>query len=145
MTIFIDDLRKQLFPLWANKCFFVIDTSTTSTIYVNIHTFCENKNYAIYEIIVINERYMEMSSIFALRYKQIGRKVAYYRRLRNLTQEALANKINISTSYLSKIECGNYPKSVSLSVLMSIAEGLDIELYLLVKFEENETAWKKFT
>jgi transcriptional regulator with XRE-family HTH domain len=81
---------------------------------------------------------MEMSSILALRYKQIGRKVAYYRRLRNLTQEALAQKINISTSYLSKIECGNYPKSVSLSVLMAIAGGLNIELYLLLKFDEQD-------
>jgi transcriptional regulator with XRE-family HTH domain len=88
---------------------------------------------------------MEMILIFALRYKQIGRKVAYYRRLRNLTQEALAKKVNISTSYLSKIECGNYPKSVSLSVLMVIASGLDIELYLLLKFDEKEITWKEYT
>lgn len=88
---------------------------------------------------------MEMISIFALRYKQIGRKVAYYRRLRNLTQEALAKKINISTSYLSKIECGNYPKSISLSVLMVIASGLDIELYVLLKFDEEDLAWKGCT
>lgn len=119
----------------------VTDTSSTITIYVNTSTVCENKKYAIYEIIVMNERYMEMISIFAIRYKQIGRKVAYYRRLRNLTQEALAKKINISTSYLSKIECGKYPKSVSLSVLISISEGLDVELYLLVKFDEKDLGW----
>ena len=102
----------------------------------------ENNQEAICEIIVINDQYMEMISILALRYKQIGGKVAYYRRLRNLTQEALAKKINISTSYLSKIECGKYPKSVSLSVLISISEGLDIELYLLVKFDEKDLGWK---
>gem|GEM_PF-1222499 len=133
---------RHLFALWANRCLFIIETSNTITICVNNGTVCENKIYAIYEIIVIKEQCVEMISIFAIRYKQIGRKIAYYRRLRNLTQEALAKKINISTSYLSKIECGNYPKSVSLSVLMSIAEGLDIELYLLVKFDEKDLGWK---
>ena len=121
---------------------FVIITSNASTICVNTHTMYENNQEAICEIIVINDQYMEMISILALRYKQIGGKVAYYRRLRNLTQEALAKKINISTSYLSKIECGKYPKSVSLSVLISISEGLDIELYLLVKFDEKDLGWK---
>jgi DNA-binding XRE family transcriptional regulator len=124
--------------------FLLVDITSTVTIYVNIHTACENQNCAVYEIIVINGQYMEMISIFAMRYKQIGRKVAYYRRLRNLTQEALAKKINISTSYLSKIECGSYPKSVSLSVLMAIAVGLDIDLYLLFKFDERGSNWKEY-
>ena len=75
--------------------------------------------------------------MLALKYKQIGGKIAYYRRLKNLTQVEFAKKINISTSYLSKIECGNYPKSVSLSVLIAIANGLDIELYLLFKLDEE--------
>lgn len=83
--------------------------------------------------------------MLAFKYKQIGRKIAYYRRLKNLTQAELAQKINISTSYLSKIECGNYPKSVSLSVLMAIACGLGIELYLLLKFDDEEIAWKECT
>ncbi|SEJ54403.1 DNA-binding transcriptional regulator, XRE-family HTH domain [Propionispira arboris] len=75
--------------------------------------------------------------MLAFKYKQIGRKIAYYRRMKNLTQGDLARKINISTSYLSKIECGSYPKSVSLSVLIAIAQGLDMELYLLFKFDEE--------
>lgn len=127
--------------LLINYLSFVIAPSSTSTICVYIHTVYENIKSAIHEIIVRKEQYMEMISIFALRYKQIGRKVAYYRRLRSLTQEALAKKINISTSYLSKIECGNYPKSVSLSVLMTIAVGLDMDLYLLFKFDEDDLDW----
>lgn len=79
-----------------------------------------------------------MSKIFTFRYKQIGRKVAYYRQLRNLTQEELAKRINISTSSLGKIERGKYNNNISLSMLMLIAEGLKIDLTMLVNFDERE-------
>lgn len=79
-----------------------------------------------------------MITIFAFRFKQIGRKIAYYRRLRNLTQAELARKINISTSTLGKIECGRYNNNLSLSMLMTIADGLNINLVLLVTFEAKE-------
>ena len=79
-----------------------------------------------------------MSKIFTFRYKQIGRKVAYYRQLRNLTQEELAKRINISTSSLGKIERGKYNNNISLSMLMLIAEGLKIGLTMLVNFDESE-------
>lgn len=83
---------------------------------------------------------VEMIAIFAFKYRQIGRKIAYYRRLRNLTQEELARRINISTSTLGKIECGRYNNNLSLSMLMSIAEGLNIDLVLLVTFDERENS-----
>lgn len=82
---------------------------------------------------------MEVSAIYSFRYKQIGRKIAYYRRLRNLTQEELARRVNISISTLGKIECGRYNNNLSLSMLMNIADGLNIDLVLLVTFDERET------
>lgn len=86
---------------------------------------------------------MEMISIYTFRYRQIGRKIAYYRRLRNLTQEELASRINISTSTLSKIECGRYNNNLSLSMLLAIADGLNIELSILVTFDEREQELEK--
>ena len=77
--------------------------------------------------------------MFAFRYKQIGRKIAYYRRLRDLTQEQLARRVNISVSTLGKIECGKYNKNLSLSMLMTIAEGLNIDLVMLVDIDPRET------
>ena len=79
---------------------------------------------------------VEVRMIFEFRYKQIGRKIAYYRKLRNLTQEQLAQKINISKSSLGKIECGHYNHSISLSILMAIADGLKIDLDLLIKVDK---------
>lgn len=62
------------------------------------------------------------------RYKQIGCRIAYFRKLCNLTQIELADKIGMSSGYLSKIECGNYQKSISLSMLMNIADGLGVDV-----------------
>ena len=71
-------------------------------------------------------------------YKQIGNKVAYYRKMRNLTQDELADRVNISVSSLSKLERGKYNNNIPLSMLIMIAEGLKIDVSLLVTFDERE-------
>ena len=79
---------------------------------------------------------MDVSRIII--YRQIGAKVAYYRTLRQMTQEELANKIHISRSTLGRIERGKYNEGVSLATLLDIADGLHIELSHLVSFTEEE-------
>ena len=71
-------------------------------------------------------------------YKQIGNKVAYYRKLRNLTQDELADRVNISVSSLSKLERGKYNNNIPLSMLIMIAEGLRIDVSMLVTFDDRE-------
>lgn len=75
--------------------------------------------------------------MFAMQYKMIGLKIAYYRKLRGYTQGQLAGKIGISTTYLGQIERGNNGKSYSLETLLSIAVGLDIDVNLLLSSSEN--------
>lgn len=72
-----------------------------------------------------------------MRYKMIGLKIAYYRKMRGYTQGQLAGKIGISTTYLGQIERGNNCKSYSLETLLSIAVGLDIDVNLLLSSSEN--------
>ena len=62
--------------------------------------------------------------MFASRYKKIGAKIVFYRKLKSMTQEKLAEEVGITPQYLSRIENGGYTKSVSLSTLMKIAEKL---------------------
>lgn len=81
---------------------------------------------------------LEMIAIYTFRYKQIGRKIAYYRQLSDLTQELLANRANISVSSLSKIERGKYNKNLSLSMLFCIAASLNIEVTSLLTFSDEE-------
>lgn len=72
----------------------------------------------------------------------LGRKIAYYRGLKHLSQAQLAKKISISTSYLSKIERADVG-SISLSTLLQIALGLGIQAYMLLKLDDSEILVEK--
>lgn len=71
-------------------------------------------------------------------FRQIGAKIAYYRALRSMRQDELAKKIHIDKSVLSRIERGKYHNNISVSMLISIADGLQIEPALLLTFTELE-------
>ena len=68
--------------------------------------------------------------------KQVGAKIAYYRTLLELSQDALAEKANIGTSVLRRIERGRYRDDLSLVLLMNIAEGRRIDISFLVSFTD---------
>lgn len=69
-------------------------------------------------------------------YRQIGLNVAHYRKLKNLTQEELAEKVPMSRGHLSRIEAPNVTTYFSIAVLMNIADALGIEVYKLLRFED---------
>ncbi len=64
--------------------------------------------------------------LFALKYKEIGLKIAYYRKKKGYTQAQLAEMVGISSNYLSLIERGNKGQSYSMETLFKIAEALEI-------------------
>lgn len=63
------------------------------------------------------------------RYINLGLNIAFYRKLRGLTQEKLAEKIDISRTHMSRIETADC--AVSLDVVFNISDALDIEPYKL--------------
>ena len=69
-------------------------------------------------------------------YKMIGLNIAYYRKLKGLTQLQLAEKINISRTHMSNIEAPNMPTSISLETLLDIADALDIPVTSLLDFHK---------
>lgn len=71
------------------------------------------------------------------RYIQIGLKIAYYRKMNNLTQEQLSEKIDRSTGYLSQVETPNFIQPISLEMLFSIADTLHIPPYKFLEFDEQ--------
>lgn len=77
-----------------------------------------------------------MDDQFQSEFKQLGLKIAYYRKLRNLTQEALAEKIDRSAAFIGHVEAPNVKKSVSLSTLFAIAKALDVPVYKFFVFDD---------
>lgn len=70
------------------------------------------------------------------RYIRLGLNIAYYRKLRSLTQMELAEKVNISRTHISNIEAPNMPVSVSLDKLFDIADVLDVSVDRLFDFKD---------
>jgi transcriptional regulator with XRE-family HTH domain len=66
------------------------------------------------------------------RHRQIfGQKVRLYRKLKSLTQEKLAEKADLTPSYLSDVERGLV--NISLDAMARIAKSLGIEIENLVR------------
>lgn len=61
-------------------------------------------------------------------HRLIGAKIAYCRSVRGLTQSELAERIGISSDTLSRIERGQYWQSLSVDLLLDIAEALQVEV-----------------
>jgi transcriptional regulator with XRE-family HTH domain len=76
----------------------------------------------------------------------LGKGIRFYRQQRQLSQANLAEKANISITFLSNIERGiKYPTSDTLS---AIANGLDVEVFELFRHDhspaENRNLFERF-
>ena len=58
------------------------------------------------------------------KYKQLGLNIAYYRKLRGLSQIQLAEMVNISRTHMSRIEIADC--AVSLDVVFEICDVLQV-------------------
>ena len=69
-------------------------------------------------------------------YRQIGLKIAYYRKLRGLTQEELAEQVGVTPAFIGHLEAHNIAKALSLDTLFDIAAVLEVPAYKFLCFEE---------
>lgn len=78
-------------------------------------------------------------------YKQIGAKIAYYRKLTGITQEELANRVCIDRTVINRIENGKYNESLSLDTLLNIADAMEVKPTVFLKFNKFEkNLWNKY-
>ncbi len=77
-----------------------------------------------------------MKEVYDDKYLQIGLKISYYRKLRGLTQEQLAEKVERTPAFIGHVEAPNVRKAVSLDTLFDIAEALDVPPYKFLMFDE---------
>ncbi len=71
------------------------------------------------------------------KYKQLGLKIAYYRKMKGYTQEELAEKLDINAAFLGHVEAPNIDKAISLDTLFDIADLLDVPPYKFLDFDGN--------
>ena len=65
--------------------------------------------------------------------KQLGRKIAYFRRVADMTQQTLAERIRVAPETISRIETGAL--APSLNTLLQIGEGLGVEIREFFDFQ----------
>ena len=74
--------------------------------------------------------YMDQTQIE--KYKAFGLNVSFYRRKRELTQEQLAELLEIERNHMSNIELAKV--GTSLDVVFRLADALEVPVYKLFEF-----------
>lgn len=77
-----------------------------------------------------------MKTIYKEQYRQIGLKIAYYRKLRGLTQEDLAEQVGVTPAFIGHLEAPNISKALSLDTLFDIAAVLEVPPHKFLCFED---------
>lgn len=70
-------------------------------------------------------------------FRLLGLTIAYYRKLRGLTQAELAEATNLSRTHISNIEAPNGKTSISLNKLFDIAGVLEVPVKDLFDFRDT--------
>lgn len=70
-------------------------------------------------------------------FRLLGLTIAYYRKLRGLTQAELAEATNLSRTHISNIEAPNGKTSISLNKLFDIADVLEVPMKDLFDFRDT--------
>ena len=70
------------------------------------------------------------------RYREIGQQVAYYRKHGQMTQEELAEKLDVSRQHIAAIEAPNVNRKISTDLLFDIAYLLKIEPKCLLEHQK---------
>ena len=71
------------------------------------------------------------------KYRQLGLKISFYRKLRGMTQEQLAEKLSLSVAFIGHVEAPNINKAISLDTLFDIAEVLDVPVHRFLMFDDD--------
>lgn len=82
------------------------------------------------DVVRLKEKHLE-------KYRQLGLKISYYRKLRGSTQEELAEELGLSPAFIGHVEAPNINKAISLDTLFDIADALDIPAYRFLHFDQD--------
>lgn len=70
--------------------------------------------------------------------RELGLKIAFYRKERGLTQKELAQRLRVSRTHISNIEAAEMKTSVSLDLLLRICLELQVRPEDMMRLEASE-------
>lgn len=68
---------------------------------------------------------------------ELGLNIAYYRKLKGITQAQLAQMVGISRTHISNIEAQKMPTQISVETLLKVADALEIKTWKLFAFRSE--------
>jgi len=71
------------------------------------------------------------------KYRNIGLRIAYFRKMKGLTQEELAEAVDKSVGYISAIEAVKVDRAISLDLLFDIEKILGIPAHKFLQFDDE--------
>ena len=71
---------------------------------------------------------MITNNVLHEQYNTFRENIKEYRKIANLTQEDLAEKADLSISYIKQIESNKEFKNVSLTVILKLSKALDVSV-----------------
>ena len=77
-----------------------------------------------------------MDKKFRDEYRNLGLRIAYYRKKKGYTQEELAELIDRNPVFVGHVEAPGVNKSLSLDTLFAIAKALEVPVYKFFLFDE---------
>ncbi len=76
--------------------------------------------------------------------KLLGQRIKELRRAKNITQEELAELINVEPASISNIECGrNYPNFATLEKTLKVLDSNFLEVFNFEHFNDNNVLKNK--
>ncbi len=77
-----------------------------------------------------------MKAEYKTDYIKLGLKIAYYRKLKGMTQEQLAERIDKNAAFIGHVEAPNISKTISLDTLFDIARVLEVPAHKFLDFND---------
>ena len=85
--------------------------------------------------IILGRKMLKMKNR-SKQFMQLGLTVGYYRKLKGMTQQDLADAVNLSRTHISNLEAPHMSTSISLEKLFDIADALGVPMSKLLDFRE---------
>lgn len=70
------------------------------------------------------------------RYQEIGYQISYCRKRMKMTQEEMAEKLNVSRQHIGAIEAPNVHRKISLDLIFDIADLFGVEPKFFLEYQQ---------